>query len=127
MSDVQFTVSVIGETTGEKWYGQFKTKTRLSHRDQFRRDQIRRDLLGPNPEGASPRAENAAEVFSEIALHLVEAPSWWKNADNGLSLEDDNVVAEVFNEIMKAKAEAQAALAKKAEDAKKALEGAEQK
>lgn len=114
---VQFSISVTGESTGEKWTGSFKMKTRLSHRDQLRLDQIRRDLLGPNPDGASPRAQNQAEVFSFIAVHLLDAPMWWKSNDNGLDLQDDNVVAEVYAQITKAKSDAIEKLKKAASEA----------
>lgn len=121
---VQFSISVNGESTGEKWVGSFKMKTRLSHKDQLRLDQIRRDLLGPNPDGASPRAQNQAEVFSFIAVHLLDAPIWWKNNDNGLDLQDDNVVAEVYAQITKAKMEAAEKLKKAAIDAEATIKEA---
>lgn len=118
---VQFSISVTGEATGEKWTGAFKCKTRLSHRDQLRLDQVRRDLLGPNPDGASPRAQNQAEVFSFIVAHLIDAPNWWRSNDNGLDLEDDNVVAEVYAQITKAKAEATEKLKKAAGEAEREI------
>ncbi|NDC23765.1 MAG: hypothetical protein EBZ49_06505 [Proteobacteria bacterium] len=118
---VQFSISVTGESTGEKWTGAFKCKTRLSHRDQLRLDQVRRDLLGPNPEGASPRAQNQAEVFSFIVAHLIDAPNWWRSNDNGLDLEDDNVVAEVYAQITKAKADANEKLRKAATEAEREI------
>ena len=123
-----FSIKVTGDVTGETWHGSFKTRLRLSHRDQFRQDQIRRELLGGvNPESASKRALNAAEVFSVIAIHIFDAPKWWLQADNGLLLEDDNVIAAVYEEILKAKAEAMSALVKKGEEAKADLKNLEAK
>lgn len=117
----KFSVDTEGEVTGKTWKGMFSTKVRLSHRDQLRQDEIRRDLLGKNPESASPRANNVAEVFSFIAVHVVESPQWWSMHANGLELEDDNVVGEVYEKIAKIKLEAQDKLKKDAESAKAEL------
>lgn len=124
MSDnsVKFSINVTGENTGEKWAGVFTTKLRLSHRDQLRMDQIRRDLLGPNAATASPRAQNQADVFSEIAIHIVDAPQWWKMQGDGLDLEDDNVISTIYGEIMKAKTEARKKFDDEATAAKAELE-----
>lgn len=106
MFTVQFTVSVIGDTTGEKWYGMFKVKPRLSHRDQLQRDKVRRELLGADGSNASVRAKDQAEIFSQLAVRVVEAPSWWKDNGNGLDLVDDNVIADVYSAAVKAEVDA---------------------
>lgn len=120
-NEAKFSIDVTGEVTGKPWKGVFKSKIRLSHRDQLRQDEIRRDLLGKNPETASPRAQNAADVFSFVLIHLIEAPQWWAMNGNGLDLEDDNVVAEVYGKIVEIKVEAQKKLKDEAEAAKAEL------
>lgn len=120
-NEAKFSIDVTGEVTGKPWKGVFKTKLRLSHRDQLKQDEIRRDLLGKNPETASPRAANAADVFSFVAIHLIEAPQWWAMNGSGLDLEDDNVIAEVYGKIVEAKVEAQKKLKDEAEAAKAEL------
>lgn len=117
----KFTIDVKGETTGEVWKGLFKAKVRLSHRDQLKQDEIRRELLGTNPENASPRAKNQAEIFSALAVHILEAPDWWHRAGEGFDLEDDSVIGAVYDGIIKARNDAQEALIKEAEEAKKSL------
>jgi len=125
MSDSKYsatiTIDVVGDTTGDKFPGVFKVKTRLSFRDALERDKIRRSLLGDNPEGASIRAANIADIFSELSVRIIDAPSWWVNADNGLALEDDNVIREIAEQTAKAAAEALDAIAKKGDVAKKEL------
>lgn len=120
-NEEKFTIDVIGETTEKSWKGIFKTKLRLSHRDQLRQDELRRDLLGKSPEAASPRAINQAEIFSMVLTHLIETPQWWTMNGNGLDLEDDNVVAEVYGKILEAKVEAAKKLKGEAEAAKAEL------
>ena len=118
----QFSVNVKGEVSGEQYAGVFKTKLRLSHRDQLRMDQVRRELLGDHADSASPRAQNQADVFSVLAIHLVgDVPKWWEGSNGGLDLEDDNVIAAVYEGVMKAKADAIKAIKGEAEEAKKEL------
>lgn len=116
-----FGLDVTGETTGEKFAGVFKCKTRLSHRDALRQDQVRRGLLGNNPDAASPRALSTAEAFSEFAVRLLDSPSWFQNSDGGLELSDDNVIAELYAKIMECAREAAKELTDKGASAKKDL------
>jgi hypothetical protein len=92
----------------------------LGHRDYLRQDEIRRELLGARPEGVSARAQNTAELFSFVWIHLVESPQWWTMNGNGLDLEDDNVAADVYGKIVELKLAAQKKLKEEAE-ADKAL------
>lgn len=101
-----FSVSMDGDRTGTKWHGEFTVKTLLSHRDELRRDQIRRELLGGvNPEFASIRSLNQADVFSDLAVRIIKSPTWWNEAAGGLDLSDDNVVATVYSKTMDAEKE----------------------
>lgn len=130
-----FTVNLVGDTTQEQWTGVFKCKTRLSHRDHLTRDRVHRDLLGPNVErrveadgtvvtNVTPRAASIAEVFSQLAIRIVDAPSWWKEMDGGMGLSDDNVVSKVYEEAIKAESDVIQALKEKAKAAKKELDKA---
>lgn len=111
---VEFTIHVVGETTGEDFRGLFKAVPRLSHRDNLRRDQLRRDILGPSPETAGADALNVAAVFSKVWVHLVETPSWWKDAKNGLDLLDETPVAAVYENVARIEREAMEAIQKAA-------------
>jgi len=118
---VEFSVSVTGEVTGETFKGVFKAVPRLSHRDNLRRDQLRRDLLGGKPEDASPDAMNVSLVFSKIWVHLVEAPSWWKDSGNGVNLLDEAPVAAVYDNVARIEREAIEAVQKKSQEASEAV------
>lgn len=118
-----FVVDLVGDVSGKTWKGVFKTKIRLSHRDQLRQDEVRRELLGKNAEHASERTKNQAEIFAFIAVHLTQFPSWWEMNDNGLDLEDDNVVGDIFANIVRLKSDSAKALRDAAEkDAKELKE-----
>ncbi len=114
---VTFTIDVVGTTTGDRKVGKFTAKKRLSFRDQLTRDNLRRQLLGPAVGQPLPRALSAANVFSELGVRIVEAPSWWTDNDGGMDLEDDEVVAAVYEKAMEAEEEALKALKKDAEKA----------
>lgn len=120
-NEASFTISVIGEVTGEKWLGIFKVKVRLSHRDYIAKDKIRREFLGPHPEGASERAVTSAEILSQLAVRIIEAPAWWAASNNGLDLNDDAVILEIYNAAIKAETDTAEALKKKAAEAEAEL------
>lgn len=106
VNDVPFSISLIGETSDEKWVGDFRAKRTLSHRDQLRRDQIRRELLGASGGPPTERAMSIAMVLSEVAVRITKAPKWWAEKAEGLDLVDDNVVAEVYDHVMRVEREA---------------------
>ncbi len=101
-NEESFTVNVTGDTSGENFRGVFRTKLRISFRDSLEKDRIRRQMLGDLPEGASIRANSIADIFSDLAIRIIEAPSWWTNSGNGMDLEDENVLGEVYRAAMQA-------------------------
>ena len=121
IKDQAFTISVVGEVSGETFRGEFRALKFLTHRQQLLLDQKRRELLGGNAEFSSQRARNQAEIFSQLFVRLSEAPKWWLESGNGMDLVDDNIMVEVFNAAMKVEEEAVSSVKKKAEDAKEAL------
>lgn len=116
-----FNISIVGETTKEKWLGKFRAKTVLSHRDYIKKDQERRRLLGSMGGEPDDRCRNISLIVSELSVRLVEVPKWWVETDGGLDLLDDNVLANVFNEAMRVEKEAYEEKQKQAEAAKEEL------
>jgi len=112
-----FTVDVLGDVSGVQRTGKFTVKRRLSFRDQLARDNFRRSLLGPSVGDPYVRAANLAELFSETMVRIIDAPSWWKDSDNGLELEDDNVFRAVYIKTMECDVEAKRAMAEAAKKA----------
>jgi len=116
-----FSISIDGEKTGEKWHGSFTVKLFLSHREELRRDAYRRELLGDLAQFASVRQANQADVFSELSVRLVKAPSWWMDSNGGIDMIDSEVVAKVYDLTMGLERKAIDALKAKAEAAKAEL------
>lgn len=124
VNEKEFAITIAGDTTGEQFAGKFKVRTRLSFRDQLRRDEIRRTLLGVDPSSASERADSASVMLSELSVRVIEAPSWWTNAEAGLELADDNVLREVYLAAIKAEKDLIASVTKKGEEAQADLQKA---
>jgi hypothetical protein len=103
LNQAKFTMSTVGEVSGLTYAGEFSIKIRLSHRDTLKMDSIRRDLLGDFSEGASSDAIDLANVIAFLGVHVLSAPSWWRDAGNGLDLEDGNVLKSVIEGIRKIK------------------------
>lgn len=112
-----FLVSVKGEVTGETWAGQFRVKTRLSHRDHLESDRVRRELIGKAGGTPDDGIEAISRIFSQLAVRVVESPAWWTDQGNGLDMADENVALDVYQQAMKAERETIEAVRKAAEGA----------
>lgn len=120
----KFNINIDGDKTGTQWHGEFEAKVFLSHRDELRRDALRRQYLGDvAPQYASSRQSNQADVFSELAVRIITAPTWWNENGGGMDMIDDNVVGKVYDAVMGLEKKAMDDIKKKTEDAKKTLEG----
>ena len=97
--EVPFEISVVGDTSGDKWFGKFSAIRRLPHRLQMMRSRIRREMLGAFPEKASQRDIEQAVMLSELAVSITKAPKWWLETDSGQEMIDDNVIIELYNKI----------------------------
>lgn len=114
-------VDIKGTVTGQQFMGVFKIKPLLSHRDKLRRDQLKRELLGVQSDQASEAAYRTAEVFSKLWCHIIESPSWWKDASNGLDLLDEEPIVFLIEAIVKMEQEILDGISKQGEESKKDL------
>lgn len=98
-NEVPFSLDEVGAISNESFKGEFKVKKALSFRESLQKDQIRRDLLGDtNGSPASYEAQEYATMLSELRVRLVDPPAWWKEANNGAELRDENVLLKVWSE-----------------------------
>lgn len=123
----KFSVSEIGENSGQPFSGDFVVKTRLTRQDLFRADEIRRNLLGARPEAASPAMSGEAFIFGQLAVRIVEAPKWWTDAGDGLQLEDPNIIGTVFKIAVEKEEERKKKIREESEAALKKLSSAKKK
>lgn len=117
----KFSISIIGNVTGEKWIGDFQVKKHLSLRDFLTRDKLRKEYLGERPQDASQEALNIAVAFSELGVRVVDAPPWWNGSNGGLDLKDGNVIMEILTKAIDAEKEAVESTKKAGEEAEKVV------
>lgn len=121
IQDAPFTLSIIGDETGERWIGDFRAKEFLSHRDNLIKDQRRRELLGNAAGVPDERALSIAIICSELFVRLTKMPRWFEESGLGLDLLDENVLADVYQKALKVQIEARKLREKKDEVDKKEL------
>lgn len=124
LETTEFRISVTGDKTGESYVGTFSVLRRLSHRMEMARDQIYRDLLGANPQFASERAKEQAEIFADLKVSVIKAPTWWTESGGGQDLCDDNVLQEIWSESIKTRVNAIKEVQERAKEAGAALKEA---
>ena len=78
----------------------------MTKREELAIDRIKRDLLGPNPSSADSNPVAIASIIAELSVRLTEAPKWWSDSSGGLDLRDENVIASVYEQVMKAEKDA---------------------
>jgi hypothetical protein len=121
LATVKFNIHLFGDKSGELFRGDFEAHKRLSHRQELLRDRLYREMLGTNPDFASPRAKDQAEMVAELKVSLVKCPVWFQECDYGLDLIDDSVLRKVWEEVMKIRLDAFNELKEKAQKAEEAL------
>src|SRR5579872_1827349 len=114
----EFTVNIDGQRTGTNYRGLFKVKKYLSHADFLLKERIYLDMLGPYAEKAGVAASNTAEMMSTCHVRILEAPIWWKEAGNGMSLVDEEPPLEIYQKIKKIDEDLLAAVRKKGQEAR---------
>jgi len=112
-----------GLDTGVTLRGPFTVKLALSPRDLLRIEQIYREAVGDTTKGPpSQQAEYVAALVSQLTVRLKDAPAWWREAQNGVDLEDFNIMEDVYEQMSKLVATYNEARKVRAEAAKKAVE-----
>lgn len=119
-------LDVTGDDTGTRYTDQgiLRVKVRLTSAERFAQDRIRRELQGEG--AASLEARRRAEMLSQLAVRVMNAPTWWTgSADSsgiaGMLLEDDNVIIALFNAVMEKDVRVARALKEEAEKAQAQL------
>lgn len=124
-----FTISVVGESTGETYRADFLCTRILSHRQHLLRDRLYREYLGgENPAFADEDSKTRARILSEINASLIQpVPQFWRESGSGLDLLDNNVLIDVHAGVIRAQNDAVQERMKKEEASKEKLKGAVEK
>lgn len=119
-NEEEFVVNVTTKD-GENLRGKFRVKVKLSLRDMLGMDAMRRSLLGPQTGEPDQVAFLIASGTAKIRAHALETPSWWKDSNDGLDLDDIDVLVSVLTELNKVEKEYQDRNKKSAEDGMETL------
>lgn len=94
-----------GDTTGTRYVGKFKSVCVQTPKQKSEADLMRARLNGPNPLQLTEETRLYHVVISELHHRLKAAPKWFREADNGMTVMDMNVLVAIFNECIKAETE----------------------
>lgn len=124
-----FSVSVVGDKTGETYKADFVTTQILSHRQQLLSDRLFREYLGgENPSFADVDSKERARILSDINAALVmPIPQFWREKGMGLDLLDDNIITDVWANVLRVQSERAKEIADKAKKDAERLKGAVEK
>jgi len=117
-----FSISVDGDTSGEKFEGQFTAKCVLNMAEKHTKELEKTRLLSDyaNP---STGLAGIAEILSTIRSRLIKWPSWWANLDFGAKMLDENVIITIYDELIAAETEWRSEIKKKSMPAESESQG----
>lgn len=110
-----FSIKLDGDTSGEKYEGQFTTKCVLTMSEKHGKELEKTRLLADyaNP---SPSLAGIAEILSTLRSKLTHWPDWWANLDHGSKVLDENVVIAIYDEVQGLERDWRAEVRKKNEE-----------
>lgn len=91
--------NIVGETTKQEYSGKFVCKI-PNLRIQAQIDKYFRFLNGGMDATLDKRTLNLHRMASYCKFTLIEAEDWFRDTDYGLDLYDENVLEEVYNNIL---------------------------
>ena len=116
-----FDVDITGIDTGVRYQGQFKVKCVLDiagkHALALEKTRLMADYANPSPD-----LQAIAIALATVRAKIIDAPAWWKEADDGAKLIDENVIIEIYDKCNEAEDEWRKKLKESAQQAKKEME-----
>jgi hypothetical protein len=103
-NEATFDVDVQGDTTFKQYQGQFTCRCVLSMGQKHGMEIEKSRLLGSyvNP---TNELEGLAIIFASLRAKIVDGPEWWKQSTGGATINDENVLVDLYNKVEKAEKE----------------------
>jgi hypothetical protein len=103
-NEAVFDIDVRGDATLKEYKGQFTCRCVLTMGQKHALELEKSRLLGSytNP---TDDLIGIAVIFANLRQKLIDGPEWWKQSAGGTTINDENVLVEVFNKIQKAENE----------------------
>jgi hypothetical protein len=99
-----FDIQVEGDTTFKKYEGQFTVRCVLSMGQKHGMELEKTRLLG-NHANPSEELLGLAIIFANLRAKVIDGPEWWKQSNGGVTIKDENVLVELYNQVEKAENE----------------------
>jgi len=125
----QFSIHLVGDNSEKTYKADFVTTKILSHRQRLMRGELERQYIGTtSPQAAHPDDVERARVLATINSSLLTpVPQFWRENGMGLDLLDDNIIVEIYSNVVRIQAEAAEKVIKKSEAASERLKAAVEK
>lgn len=117
-----FSIDVEGDTSGEKYVGQFSAKCVLNMSEKHTKELEKTRLLADYANPSNGLA-GIAEILSTVRTRLIKWPDWWSNLDYGTKVLDENVIIAIYDELIQAESEWRKEIRKKAAPAESESQG----
>jgi len=99
-TETSILIDVEGDVTKKRFVGEFTCKI-PRRKEQCLIDKHRAFLNGSMPEFLTPETLSFHHIISYLRYTVTESPKWWKEADLGYELYDENVVREVYDKVLR--------------------------
>jgi hypothetical protein len=103
-NEATFDIDSLGDTTFKHYEGQFTCRCVLTMGQKHSMELEKSRLLGSytNP---TEELEGLAIIFANLRAKVIEAPEWWKQSMGGATINDENVLVDIYTKIQKAEQE----------------------
>jgi hypothetical protein len=95
----EFQIDLIGRITKKQFLGEFKCKI-PTIKDQALIAKHEANLNGDNPIFLDAGIKKVHKQIAYLRFTLVDTPLFWRNADLGYDLRDDNVIEAIYEEVL---------------------------
>jgi hypothetical protein len=103
-NEATFEVDIVGDTTFKQYQGQFTCRCVLSMGQKHSMELEKSRLLGSSV-NKTDELEGMAVIFATIRAKIIDSPEWWKQSLGGSSINDENALMAVFDNVEKAEKE----------------------
>lgn len=103
-NEASIEIKTIGENTGKLWTGSFTAKLILNNYESAQVN-IKADRYNEGSVTLPSITMLYNKATAELETRITSAPDWWKNSDHGRLLLDQNVVLDIYAEVLNARRE----------------------
>jgi hypothetical protein len=115
----------VAAASGKKYDGKFTVRTILNmgqrHQLEMEKTRLMADYVNPTDGLAG-----IAVILSKLRVHIIDGPEWWKQSAGGFLVDDEDALVALYDKVIEAENKWKNDLKKKGEEAKEAVQKADQ-